>query len=120
MKKKIIIAVSVLVALAILVLIIVNVTNKSNEKKLDNLELKEETFTITDNGTEIDVSIKNNNKEEISIESIEAVIYDDQNKEIGKITQKEKTEIGKNKKIVIKLVGDKKYPSAASIKFTVN
>ncbi len=120
MKKKIIIAVSVLVCLVILILIIASMGTKNKEKKLNNLDFKQETFTITDNGTEIDVSIKNNNKEDLIIENVEATIYDDQNKEIGKIIQKDKTEIGKNKKVVIKLVGDKKYPSAASVKFAVN
>lgn len=120
MKKKIIIAISVLVVLVILILIIASISSKNSEKKLDNLDIKQETFTITDNGTEMDVSIKNNNNEDVSIEKIEAIIYDDQNKEIGKINQTKKTDIAKNGKIVIKLVDDKKYPSAANIKFTVN
>ena len=93
MKKIIFIIIPIiLILLAVFIVVVYNKNEKQTEFK--NISTTTETFTITDNGTEIDVLIKNNNVKEIIINEIDVNLYNSQNKKIKTINY--------NKKIIIK------------------
>lgn len=107
MKRKIVLILLIIVLFVIILLLIVN---RKELVKVDAI-CEIETFTLTDAGTEIEVTLET----EENINQIELDLYDT-NKKIIKTIKKDIDNI-KNKKI--KVETNKKYPQTADIRCTV-
>ena len=116
MKKKIpIITILLIIALITNLFLLVN-KQKENEKiETTNIKATTESFTLTDNGTEIEVKIDNQNEKETTIKNIQAILYDSSNKEITTLEYKKEIKIKKEK--IVKITSNEKYPETATIKY---
>lgn len=108
MKKKIMI----LVILIIILLTGFLILNKGEKEKLEKDSCKIETFTLTDNGTEIEVSI--DSKE--YVDRININLYDSTNKKIKTIEKKIGKKIKSNE--LIKIKENKQYTETNTVKCT--
>lgn len=112
--KKIIIPITVFSIILIIIVVIINTDNKEKESNIKNIKATTETFTLTDNGTEIEVKLENKNDSEIEIKGVEATLYDSSNKKITTLKYDKKIKIEKNK--IIKITSKEKYPETVDIK----
>ena len=117
MKKIIIPIIVVLMILTIIILVVGNKEQQKDKQEIKNIKVTTQTFTLTDNGTEIEVKLKNNSAKEITIKHINITLSDSQNKKITTIGYNKKTTIKDNKEKTIKIVDKEKYPSTTNIKY---
>lgn len=90
---------------------------KKEAQDMGNIEIKEQSFSISDNGTEIEVLLKNDN--DITLEKIEAILYDSENKQIGIIDYNKQIILKSNKSTTIKLISKEKYSSTSEVKYKI-
>lgn len=113
MKKTII----VVILIGLLIILFIGFLILKKDKKeitvLNEDVCKIESFTLTDNGTEIEVSINSN----LTIKKININLYDSNNKKIKTIEKNIGKEIKNNE--LIKIEDKNQYPEAASTKCVV-
>ena len=116
------ILIPILIILIILTIIIVVLTNsnetKQKEENLKNIKATTETFTLTDNGTEIEVKLTNKNEDSVKIKNVEATLYNTENKKITTLKYNKEITIKKDK--IIKITSKEKYPETANIKYKIS
>ena len=118
MKKTLIATLTILIILTIIILLIGNKElKKGNKEDIKNIKVTTETFTLTDNGTEIEVKLKNKNKKDIVINNINITLYDSENKKITTIKYNKKIELKENKEKIVKITEKEKYPATTDIKY---
>ncbi len=117
--KKIIIPITVFsIILTIIIVVIINTDNKEKESNIKNIKATTETFTLTDNGTEIEVKLENKNEDSVEIKDVEATLYNTENKKITTLNYNKEVTIKKDK--IIKITSKEKYPETANIKYKIN
>ena len=69
-------------SMLILLIIVFVITGCSRNRNdfIKNIEIKQTAFTITDNNTQIEAEITNDNLKDIYIKNIEIVLYDENKK----------------------------------------
>ncbi len=116
MKKIVIPILSILIILTIIIFVVTHSNNlKQQEKNIKNIKATTETFTLTDNGTEIEVRLTNKNEDNVKIKNIEATLYNTENKKITTLNYNKEVTIKKDK--IIKITAEEKYPETANIKY---
>ena len=117
MSKKIaIISLIIVIAITITILIIFVFQNKKTITKVKDNICNISTFTITDNGTEIDVTINNQTSKNINLNKVTVELYDSNNKKIKTINKKIEKKVKTNGRILIQINEKEKYSSTANIK----
>lgn len=120
MKKIICITIPiVLILLSIIIVVMFNHNKVKSQTELENIKATTETFSIGDNGTEIDVLLKNNNDKDITVNEVEANLYNTQDKKIKTIKYSKKIVINGKKEKTIKIKDKEKLPSTAHVKYKI-
>ena len=119
MKKILISILTILIILTIIILLLIGnkELKKGNKEEIKNIKATTETFTLTDNGTEIEVKLKNQNKKDIVINNINITLYDSENKKITTIKYNKKIELKESKEKIIKITEKEKYPATTGIEY---
>ncbi len=116
MKKRIMI-ISLFVLIIIVIVCILRTTSpKLIDKKESKLTCKMEAYTVTDNGTEVDVKLKNDNDKEIEINKIKMTLYNSNNEKIKDIEKEINITLKSKKSLVTKLTLNTQEPTAANVK----
>ncbi len=118
--KKIIIPILTILIILTIVIVVVTHSNNTNQKEenIKNIKATTETFTLTDNGTEIEVKLTNKNEDSVKIKNVEATLYNTENKKITTLNYKKEITIKKDK--IIKITSKEKYPETANIKYKIS
>lgn len=120
MKKIIFITIPIiLILLSIIIVAMFNHNKTQSQTELENIKATTETFSIGDNGTEIDVLLKNENKKDVTINIIEANLYNTQNKKIKTIKYSKQTTVKGQKDVVIKIKSKGKFSETSQIKYKI-
>ncbi len=116
MRKVLIPILTILIILTVIIVVVTHSNNtKQKEENLKNIKATTETFTLTDNGTEIEVKLTNKNEDSVKIKGVEATLYNTENKKITTLNYNKEITIKKDK--IIKITSKEKYPETANIKY---
>lgn len=116
MKRKKIISLIIIILIIITLLITFTTKNKPTITKVHDNICEVYAFTLTDNGTEIDISINNNTSQNINLNKINLELYDSNNKKIKVIKKNIDNKLKPNSKTAFKIKEQDKYPSTANVK----
>lgn len=115
MKKTMIIIISILIILMTLIIVITKEEKQFQKQIINNVKTETQSFTLTDNGTEIDVKLINKNDGTIIIREIIAILYDSADKKITSLKYNKEIKLKKEK--TIKIISKEKYSNTATIKY---
>jgi len=118
MKKIIIPLIIILIVLTIIIVLVTHSTHtKSKEENLKYIKATTETFTLTDNGTEIEVKLTNKNEDNVIINGVEATLYNTENQKITTLNYNKEVTLKKDK--IVRITSKEKYPETATIKYKI-
>lgn len=117
-NKKIFICLIIIVIIAIVLGLFINCSNKETVSKI-NTTCEIASFTLGDNGTEIEVKITNDTNKNLKLDSLNLDLYDTSNKKIKSLNKKVTKELKVSNSVSLKINSKEQYPETNTIKCTV-
>ncbi len=118
MKKKIFICLIIIVIIVIALVLFINYSNKKTVSKINTM-CEIASFTLGDNGTEIEVKITNDTNKNLKLDSLNLDLYDTSNKKIKSLNKKITRELKADNYISLKINFKEQYPETNTIDCTV-
>ena len=117
-NKKIFICLIIIVIIVITLGPFINHSNKKTVSKI-NTTCEIASFTLGDNGTEIEVKITNDTNKNLKLDNLNVDLYNTSNKKIKSLNKKVTKELKVGNSISLKINSTEQYPETNTIECTV-